>query len=171
MVYVKRYRVSSPLQAVGALLAVFLIASCGVRAQRPPGTGVASHARLTSHLQAVILFPDGVKFAPPRADAVPRMTAGQVYASFSRALGAPRDKWGIPANTTVQLGLFTLPVGPGINGKQVYRERNVLAYGYSWQACYASSVRNAKPKSPKTCREWIFSNANTGAMIVQTFQS
>jgi len=109
-------------------------------------------------------------FAPPPADAAPAMTAAEAWAGWERHAEIPAKTTAIPANTSVQLGLLTLPVGPDcglecehgniVRGNMVYTALNQLAYGYSWSTCPAGSSLPAIQ-----CTSWIFLDASTGLMI------
>jgi hypothetical protein len=133
------------------------------------GSNHAGATRATP-VSATITVSPGLNetFAPPPADAAPAMTAEQAWANWETNAGATNTS--IPSNTTVQLGLFTLPVGPDcgfecengniVQGGMVYSALNQLAYGYSSSICPAGSSLPATQ-----CTEWIFLDANTGEMI------
>ena len=104
------------------------------------------------------------RFAPPPADAVPTMTAREALDAFERR-HVP-----IPDSVTVQLGLFTLPVGPDcgfecehgniVRGDMVYSSLNKLVWGFSSPVCPAGSDR------PEwQCTQWDFIDANTGEYV------
>jgi len=103
-------------------------------------------------------------FAPPPADAVPTMTAREALDNFERRY-VP-----IPDDVTVQLGLFTLPVGPDcgpeceyhniVRGDLVYSWLNKLVWGFSSRVCPAGSDRPAWQ-----CTQWDFIDANTGEYV------
>jgi len=104
------------------------------------------------------------RFAPPPADAVPTMTAREALDAFERR-HVP-----IPDSVTVQLGLFTLPVGPDcgfecehgniVRGNMVYSSLNQLVWGFSRRVCPAGSDR------PEwQCTAWDFIDANTGRYV------
>jgi len=106
-------------------------------------------------------------FAPPLANAAPAMTAQQAWAKFENNNGATVTT--IAPNTSVQLGLLTLPVGPDcgaecqgliIQNGIAYTALNQLAYGYTWSNCPAGSTLPAIQ-----CTHWIFLDANRGVMI------
>ena len=123
-------------------------------------------------VKATIIVEPGIHetFAPPPADAAPALTAAQAWAGLERHAEIPAKTTAIPASTTVQLGLLTLPVGPDcgpecehgniVRGGMVYSALNQLAYGYSWSTCPAGSSLPAI-----RCTEWIFLDAGTGLMI------
>jgi len=104
-------------------------------------------------------------FAPPPADAAPAMTAAEAWAGWERHAEIPANTTAIPANTTVQLGLLTLPVGPYcgaechgliVQNGIAYTALNQLAWGYSWPAF---------PHRHSHSMNWIFLDASTGLMI------
>jgi hypothetical protein len=116
-------------------------------------------------------------FAPPTASAAaaPALTAEEAYAQFMQHAGAANTT--IPSGTTVQLGLFTDPVGPDcgpecsnltVQNGTAYTALNQLAYGYSWHACPVSVGGGSVPPNP--CIEWLFLDANTGKQIIITWQ-
>ena len=103
-------------------------------------------------------------FAPPPANAVPAMTPQEAVDAFE-GKHVP-----IPDFVTVQLGLFTLPVGPDcgpecehnniVRGNMVYSWLNKLVWGFSRRVCPAESDR------PKwQCTQWDFLDANTGEYV------
>ena len=115
----------------------------------------------------IVLLPHfpGETFAPPPASATPALTAHQAAV---RAEGLPPGK-AIPSYVTVQLGLYTLPVGPvascgsGCKGDTIvngtaYSSYRVLAYGFSRSECAGGPAR-------PSCTQWDFVNANTGKYI------
>jgi hypothetical protein len=148
----------------GAVAGVLVGTACGVR---PSGHADAA----AGSVRSTIAIQPGITFAPPPTNAAPRRTAEQVFADYERRLGAPRVDWAIPAKVSVELGLFTLAIGKGSNGKEAYTAHNVLAYGYSSHSCPASRNPRVKKLPPNPCREWDFLNANTGAQILQTWQA
>lgn len=106
-------------------------------------------------------------FAPPPASAQPAMTAALAWAQWEQNAGATITT--IAPNTTVQLGLLTLPVGPhcgaechGLIVKNgiAYQTLNRLAYGYRWSVCPSGSTLPAV-----RCSSWIFLDASTGQLI------
>ena len=103
-------------------------------------------------------------FAPPPADAFPAMTAQEASDAFE-GKHIP-----IPDYVTVQLGLYTLPVGPDcgfecehnniVRGDMVYSWLDKLVWGFSWRVCPAGSDR------PEwQCTSWDFLDANTGEYV------
>lgn len=147
------------------------IISVSVAAAIAVGGGVlalaaTAGAQASGRVQAVsstITFDlPGETLAPPPADASPALTAD---AALVKALNLP-DGTAIPANTTVLLGLYTLPVGPadscgsGCQGDTVvngtaYQYYNVLAYGFEQSRCPDGSLADG-------CQYWEFVDANTG---------
>jgi len=103
-------------------------------------------------------------FAPPPADALPAMTAQEASDAFE-GKHIP-----IPDYVTVQLGLYTLPVGPDcgfecehnniVRGDMVYSWLNKLVWGFSWRVCPAGSDR-----PERQCTSWDFLDANTGEYV------
>jgi hypothetical protein len=159
----KHVRLRGPLVVIGvlglAILAVSLVAVW---------TSI-DHARAGGTLAVrttIILDPynRGEVLAPPPADAAPAMTAQEaVDASAGRHVS-------IPDYVTVQLGLFTLPVGPDcgpeyehnniVRGDMVYSWLNKLVYAFSRRVCPAGSDRPVWQ-----CTQWDFIDANTGKYI------
>jgi hypothetical protein len=116
-------------------------------------------------VSATITIDPGIRetFAPPPASAQPAMTAELAWAQWEQHAGATTTT--IAPNTTVQLGLLTLPVGPycgaechGLIVKSgiAYQTLNQLAWGYSWPAF---------PHRHTGQMSWIFLDASTGQMI------
>jgi hypothetical protein len=116
----------------------------------------------------------GATFAPPPASAPPVLTAQQAWAQFiQQASGSSNTA--IPSTVTVQLGLFTLPIGPDcgatcsgdpVQNGIAYRSLNQLAYGYSSPGGTCVRGNSATPLPNVPCTDWVFVDANTGHMIV-----
>jgi hypothetical protein len=138
----------------------------------------------TSRAQAVTVSPvattitinSAATFAPPPANAAPALTAAQAYAQDQQEVGGTVTT--IPSDVNVQLGLFTLEVGPDcgaecgnlvIQNGIAYRTLNELAYGYSWPSC-PPDIGSTAPPPPSPCVGWTFVDANTGQEIVTTWQ-
>jgi hypothetical protein len=133
-------------------------------------TGI-SHAQAIRAMavSATITVNSVVTFAPPPADAAPAMTAEQAWALWENNAGNTNTS--IAPDTTVQLGLLSVLVGPDCgaeceNGNivqdgMVYSAANQLAYGYSWSTCSAGSNLPANQ-----CTSRIFLDASTGKMII-----
>ena len=115
----------------------------------------------------IILEPHlpGEVFAPPPANASPALTAHQAAV---RGEGL-RPGAAIPPGVSVQLGLFSLPVGPASGCRNdchgdtfvhgiAYSSYQVLVYGFSRSEC---------PHHPRRahCTQWDFINADTGRYI------
>jgi len=107
----------------------------------------------------------GEVFAPPSANASPALTAHQAAVHGD---GLPSHA-AIPPGVSVQLGLFTLPVGPesscgnGCSGDTfvngiAYSSYRVLAYGFARSYCSDGSL-------DAPCTQWDFIDANTGKYI------
>jgi hypothetical protein len=120
-------------------------------------------------VSATITIDPAIKetFGPPPASAQPAMTAALAWAQWEQHAGATNTT--IAPNTTVQLGLLTLPVGPYcgaechgliVKNRIAYTVLNQLAYGYRWSACPPGSTLPAV-----RCNSWIFLDASTGQMI------
>jgi hypothetical protein len=95
------------------------------------------------------------------------MTAALAWAQWEQHAGATITT--IAPNTTVQLGLLTLPVGPYcgaechgliVENGIAYTALNQLVYGYGWSVCPPGSTLPAL-----RCNRWIFLDASTGQMI------
>ena len=132
-------------------------------------TGQASRGPVVGSV--IALNPKGVPgeiFAPPLADVSPALTAQQ---AVTKAFGVPSDT-AIPSSVSVQLGLYTLPIGDAsvcqepnencsgdtiVNGTaySAYRE---LVYGLARSECPDGSLT-------PDCAQWDFIDANTGAYI------
>jgi hypothetical protein len=159
-----RQRRTYVIVAALALAALAGVSGCG-RA----GSSHAVIARATPVSATITIDPAiNETFAPPPANAAPGITAQQAWAQWENAGGSTNTS--IPSNTTVQLGLLTLPVGPDcgaecengniVQNGMVYSALNQLAYGYSSSVCPAGSSLPAVQ-----CTRWIFLDANTGKMI------
>jgi len=146
---------------IAALLAAGGVAA-GLTASSPAGP-IGGAAPVQS---VIILDPNnhGEVFAPPPADAAPGMTAQE-------ALDAYEGKHvPIRGYVTVQLGLYTLPVGPDcgpecehnniVRGNMVYSVLNKLVYGFSRRVCPAGSDR-----PDWQCTQWDFIDADTGKFV------
>ena len=126
----------------------------------------------------------GETFAPAPPSAAPALTAQQAWQRYAHHLGSRVTT--IPAHTTARLGLFTLPVGTAdnpaiaagadkgltISSDEAYSSLNQLAYGYSSHSCplYVGGP-GMQPPPPTPCIEWLFLDANTGQMIIETWQT
>ena len=158
-------RLRGPFVTIGALGVAVLAA--GVAAVLT-GIGHAQAIRAIAVSTTITVDP-GIHetFAPPAASAQPAITAALAWAQWEQHAGATITT--IPSNTTVQLGLLTLPVGPycgaechGLIVKNgiAYTVLNQLAYGYRWSVCPPGSTLPAV-----RCNSWIFLDASTGQMI------
>jgi len=123
----------------------------------------------------ITIDPDyGATFAPPPANAAPALTAQQAWAQFiQQASGSSNTA--IPSTVTVQLGLFTLPIGPNcgatcsgdpVQNGIAYTALNQLAYGYSSPGGSCVRGNSANPGPDVKCTDWVFVDADTGHMIV-----
>jgi len=153
-------RLRGPFVAIGALgLAVLAVGLVAVWMSIGRVQAIQANA-----VTATIIVEPAINetFAPPPADAAPAMTAEQAWAQM--------DNTSIPSDTTAQLGLLTVPVGPDcgvecehgniVRDGMVYSALNRLAYGYRWSVCRAGSTLPAIQ-----CTSWIFLDASTGLMI------
>jgi hypothetical protein len=146
-----------PLVRTGALgLAVLAVAAVAVWTSVNHASAIVANTIRIPGTEIV--------FAPPPPGAVPAVTAKQAWARFSPG-GRSRA---IAPDTTVQLGLLTVPIGPycgrECDGHPVrdgiaYTALDQLAYGYSWLAFPHRHLKN---------RNWTFLDANTGGMIIGT---
>ena len=109
-------------------------------------------------------FP-GEVFAPPPANAAPALTAHQAAV---RGEDLPPGA-AIPPGVSVQLGLFTLPVGPKSSCRNdchgdtifegiAYSSYQVLVYGFARSECPDGALH-------AHCTQWDFIDANTGKYI------
>ncbi len=149
------------LGAGGATLAV--TASAGGSAD---GTAVTSTITLTGGD-----YP--FTFAPPPGNAAPQLTPQEAAARYAEVLTG-KSGFQIPDDVTVQLGLYTQPVGDAsvceeqgencsgytITGGVAYKELNQLVYGYSAWRCPDQTGQD-----PRLCTQWLFLDANTGAWV------
>lgn len=104
----------------------------------------------------------GETFAPAPRSARPRLTARQAWARYTHDTV-------LPSSINAQLGLLTLPTGPGGTGP--YTAHNELTYGYSStpSGCVTMNPRVIFPPSAR-CIMWQFLDANTGREIDSTWQ-
>lgn len=110
----------------------------------------------------------GETFAPAPQSAKPRLTARQAWARYMRKLGYPHHT-ALPSFIHAQLGLLTLPTGPGGTGP--YTTHDELTYGYSTPSgCVTRNPRVIFPRNAR-CIRWEFLNANTGRQIDGTWQA
>ncbi len=121
----------------------------------------------------------GETFAPAPRSAAPALTAQQAWLRYAHHVGSKVTT--IPSHTTVRLGLYTQPAGPAFlpgtsrlpkSHGEAYIALNQLAYGYSWHSCplYVGGP-GMLPPPPTPCIEWLFLDANTGQMIIDTWQT
>jgi len=122
-----------------------------------------------------------ITLAPPPPSATPALSAQQAWLRYAKHVGSHRTT--MPSDITARLGLFTLPVGPANSpgtGRlpkshhEAYTALNQLVYGYSWHSCPIYSYgpgMTPPPVSSTPCIEWLFLDANTGNMIVETWQT
>jgi hypothetical protein len=132
-------------------------------------TATASSTPGTAPVQKTIELADnpGEEFAPPPADAAPKLTAQQALDAYTG-----KSNFQVPDGVSVALGLFTLPIGPDcgpscekgdavVNGI-AYDKYQRLAYGFMRYLCPAGST------APDwQCQQWLFLDANTGQDIGQ----
>ena len=118
-------------------------------------------------------------FAPAPSSATPALTAYQAWLRFARHVGSHRTS--MPPGVTARLGLFTMAAGPAAlagtsrqpkSHGEAYIALNQLAYGYSSHSCplYLGRMPGMPPPPPTPCIEWLFLNANTGQMVIETWQ-
>jgi hypothetical protein len=159
--------------ALGVLAAGFL----AIRLQQAPARA-ATHA--TTPATITINAKLGETFAPAPASAAPALTAQQAWLRYAKSIGSRLSS--MPRGVTARLGSFTLPVGSAnepntsrltkSNGK-AYIALNQLAYGYSRHSCpvYLGRLPGMRPPPRTPCVAWLFLNANTGQMIIETWQT
>lgn len=160
--------VAKTVTVAGLLIVGLMVAGCGTRAfagraGTDGGTPAGGNLRLSSE---ITFGKSGDVFRPAPARARPALSARQAWDAFAHSPHAA-----IPRATSVRIGILTMAIGPvGKDGKTVYRAHDVLAYGYSYHQCPVSEALHAKlPKGP--CIAWAFLNANTGKLIIQTYQT
>jgi hypothetical protein len=151
--------------AAGVVAAALLVAG-GVAVSLTASSAAGPIGGAAPVQSVIILDPNnqGEVFAPPPADAAPAMTAQEAVDAYA-GKHVP-----IPDYLTVQLGLYTLPVGPDcgpecehnniVQGNMVYSVLNKLVYGLSRRVCPAESDR-----PDWQCTQWDFIDANTGKFI------
>jgi hypothetical protein len=160
---------------VGAVALGFLLLVGGLFLFRPhPGPARAATVPVTVAINPGI----GETFAPAPRSAAPALTAQQAWQRYAEQAGSSHTT--IPSFVTARLGLFTMDASPpgdpqiaGLptsNGK-FYTPHNELSYGYSWHSCPpVLGVLKSRTPPPNPCRAWLFLDANTGHMVVQTWQ-
>jgi hypothetical protein len=179
------YRRRAALTCAAGAAVLLALTACGSRPA--PGTTVHIGAEADTTTPAVITInPANGETFTPTSSGNPALTASQAWADFAQL-----NNWGsteIPAGTTAQLGLLTLPAGsadaPGAgnltqSGGEAYTALNQLAWGFSSKQCGpvlppapvpGSSTSPAPAPTPSNCVEWLFLDANTGAQIDLTWQ-
>ena len=145
---------------LGALAVVLFV----TRLPRTPARAATSASAAAA---TVTIDPSvGETFAPAPPSSAPGLSAQQAWTQFAQLNGASDTS--MPSTVTVQLGLLTLPVGPGTDNTLSYTAHNELAYGYSWHSCPVSMLSPPSPDNP--CIEWLFLDASTGVHIDETWQ-
>jgi hypothetical protein len=147
--------------------AVLVLTGAGFAAWAAIGPATATNTGATLVTSTIILDPylKGEIFAPP-GNAAPRLTARQAVAAWTG-----RKHFKIPSGVTIQLGLFTLPIGdasgcnkhdrcPIVAHGIAYTWLRKLVYGFSSRVCPAGSHKPAW-----RCTSWDFIDANTGKYI------
>ncbi len=109
----------------------------------------------------------GVTFAPPPADAAPKLTVQQAV-----DVAAGKTGYQLPEGVSVALGLFTLPIGPdcGVSCEKGNTVVNGVAYSVYQQLAYGFMVNHCPAGSTLPdwkCQQWLFLDANTGQEIGQ----
>jgi hypothetical protein len=150
---------------VGASAAAVIV---GVSAVAAISAGTAGSSGAPPVQKTVELADNpGEEFAPPPADAAPKLTVQQALDAYTG-----ESNFQLPDGVSVALGLFTLPIGPDCgpscsNGNTVvngiaYTVYQQLAYGFMVNRCPAGSTR-----PDWQCQQWLFLDANTGQDIGQ----
>jgi hypothetical protein len=174
-----KIRIIIAVVAVGLVVAAFLV----VRSQQAPARAAARSAQFSGNALIVINSQSGMTFSPAPSSLTPTLTAQQAWQAYATHAGSSVIT--IPSNVSAQLGLFTSPVGPAddpdivagatsgltISNGEAYSSLNQLVYGYSWHSCPESAAMNVATLPPNPCTEWLFLDANTGQMIVETWQT
>lgn len=162
----------------GLSVVMLAVTGCGATRAANPKRLAHALARSASNDRTIVIVPQyGETFTPVAVSAAPALTAGQAWARFARLNSWSRT--GVPSGVHVQLGHFTLPVGPAdapgtshlvkANG-EAYTALNELAYGYSSPSgCVTMNPRLLPPPDAR-CLFWTFLNANTGKQIVSSYQ-
>jgi hypothetical protein len=139
--------------AVAGMLSLLLLSACG---SESAATDVASEAGPPT-LPTTIS--DGEVFAPPPAEATPRLTAAQAWAKFAERVQSTVTE--IPTTFDAQLGVL-----------QSYLADDRLAYGYNQKELMGCVGSHPSPASDQPCRRyWIFLDADTGRHIEETEQT
>jgi hypothetical protein len=178
-----RHRNVKRLSLVVIIGFVALLPACGSY----PATGQAAQIRPAARSTPrpiMINSSTGETFAPASSE-TPAVTAAQAWAAFAHG-GSNQLSKAIPAGTTVQLGLVTLPVGPADapgaarlthSDGEAYTALKELAWGFSWKQCGPVVVPVRLPGSspapvpkPSDCTEWLFLDAKNGKQIDLTWQ-
>ena len=147
--------------------AVLVLAGGGFAAWTAIGPATARDTGAAPVTSVIILDPylKGEILAPP-GDAAPKLTAHQAVAAWTG-----KKHFKIPGDVTIQLGLFTLPIGdasacnrhdrcPIIAHGIAYTWLRKLVYGFSSRVCPARSHKPAW-----RCTRWDFIDANSGKYI------
>lgn len=164
------------LLAIGLLALMLPQGPVRAATRRTVSSTAASFATITINRNP------GMMLAPAPSSAAPALTAQQAWRRYARSARSHRTS--IPAGVTARLGLFTLPVGTAdnpaivagadngltISGDEAYSSLNQLVYGYSWHSCPLIAGGPGMSTPPSPCIEWLFLEANTGRMIVETWQ-
>lgn len=185
-------RVWCGVVCVGVGVVVVVVAAVGCGTTRAIDSSGSAHALArTVHARATITIAPGIgeTFAPVSGS--PKLTGWQAWVRFARLNGSRSTV--MPSAVRVQLGLFTLPVGPAdapstshlvkVNG-EAYTAHNELAYGYSSPSrCPTIGIPGLsgrhrhtapyvrRPPRDARCLFWTFLNANSGKQIVSTWQT
>jgi len=159
---------------IGTALVLGVLAA-GFLANRPQQAPAWAATTAAMHPTVTINAKLGETFAPAPPSAAPALTAQQAWLRYARHVGS--DRTTMPSGVTARLGLYTQPAGPAnLPGTgslpkshgEAYIALNKLAYGYSSHSCPVP--QGFAPLPPNPCIEWLFLDANTGQMIIETWQ-
>ncbi len=109
----------------------------------------------------------GEEFAPPPADAAPKLTVQQALDAYTGS-----SNFQVPDGVSVALGLLTRPIGPdcGPSCQKGDTVLNGIAYDVYQRLAYGF-MRNFSPPGSTLrdwkCQQWLFLDANTGQDIGQ----
>jgi hypothetical protein len=160
------------IPAAVAGLVVFALASvllwqafgpAGQSARLAANSSLANHSAVDQAIQETITLgspPGTVTFSPPPDGTTPAMSSGEAIAAFQSV----DPEFQLPPDAVTYLGLYTAETGGG-----GARFLNQLAWGVRFHRCEA--LHHQVPSAtPVSCTEWLFLDANTGAMLETQWQ-
>lgn len=118
----------------------------------------------TGAAQVIIDSNIGEVFVPVEDPSLSAMTANEAFAAQAKRIHS--EQLTPPEGDTIRLGRLTMPIGPG----EGYTARDRLVWAFSTHQCPASRALNPSTAPKGRCIEWMFLDADTGALIDDTFQ-